>query len=117
MRPRPHPGSSVLYRTVRILEGVNIYSLVTVLLVVALFVMGNVQQFLDSSLLMLLRLLSVFSLICIASGSFYLISLTAWMIRRRHLMALRSIYGLVSVVLGTLAATATGLLQSLAGSA
>ena len=79
----------------------------------ALFVMGNYQQFLDSSLLILLRGISLLSLLCIASGVFYLASLLIWMVRRRHMMLLRAVYGVIAVAVGAVASAGTGLLQSL----
>ena len=90
------------------------FALVSLLLVGALFVLGNFQQFLDSSLLLLVRLMSALSLLCIASGVCYIAGMLAWMVRRRHLMLLRVLYGLVVIVVGTTGTVGTGLLQAMA---
>ena len=90
------------------------FGLVALLLVGALFVIGNYQQFLDSSLMLLLRLESGLSLLCVTSGVCYLAGLFAWMIRRRHVMFFRVVYGVVAVALGAVGAVGTGLLQAMA---
>ena len=109
-----HQSGSILYRTIRVLEGTSFFSLVSLLLVGALFVLGNYQEFLDSSLLLLVRMMSALSLICIASGVCYVVGLVAWMARRRHIMLLRIVYGVIAVGVGAAGTVGTGLLQALA---
>jgi len=96
----------------RLLEGANLFFLLSVLLVVALFVLGNFQEFLDDSLLMLLDLLSTLSVLCIASGVCYVVALVIWMIRRRHFMALRLGYGVLATVVAGAVTVAGGALEA-----
>jgi hypothetical protein len=110
---RTYSGSSILYRTVRVLEGASFFSVAALLLVSALFILGNYQEFLDSSLDLLLRVMSGLSLVTIASGACYFAGLVAWMARRRHLMLLRAVYGIVAVAVGAAGSVSTGLLQAL----
>lgn len=110
---RPQPGRSVLYRTMRILEGANVFFLLALLLVTGLFVLGNFQEFQDRSQLMLLGMASVLSMLCIASGVSYAVALVIWMVRRRHLMMLRLLYGLFATVVAGALAVAGGALEAL----
>ena len=111
---RRQPHGSILYRTIRVLEGTSVFGLTSLLLVGALFVLGNYQQFLDTSLMLLLRLMSALSLLCVASGACYVVGLLVWMIRRRHVMVVRLLYGLVATAVGAAGAIGTGLLQAMA---
>ena len=104
---------SILYRTMRILESANLLLLVNVLLVAGLFVLGNYQEFMDTSLILLVRLLSILSILCVASGLSYLATLIVWMIRRRHFMALRLTYGFFATVLASLTAVIAGALETM----
>lgn len=97
----------------RILEGANLFFLLTTVLVAVLFVLGNFQEFLDSSQLMLLSLLSVASTLCVASGICYVVALIIWMIRRRHVMIARFLYGLLAVTVGVGLSVAGGALEAL----
>ena len=97
----------------RILEGANVFFLFALLLVAGLFVLGNFQEFLDESQLLLLQAASVLSMLCIASGVSYAVALVIWMIRRRHLMLLRLIYGILATVVASAAAVAGGALEAL----
>lgn len=110
---RSHPTRSVLYRTMRLLEGANVFCLMSLLLVAGLFVLGNFQEFLDQSQLMLLSIVSVLSVLCIASGFCYVIALTIWMVRRRRSMMLRLFYGLLSTLMGGIAAAIAGALETI----
>ena len=103
----------MLYRTLRILEGANLFFLLSLLMVTALFILGNFQGFLDSSQLMLLSLLSVLSVLCVASGITYLVALIIWMARRHHLMLLRIFYALLATLVGGALAVAGGALEAL----
>ncbi len=114
LRPvRPHPSTSVLYRFLRLLESTTLFFVVGALLVAALFVLGNVQEFLDSSLRMLLNLMVVFSTLGVTSAVCYLVACITWMIRRRHVMIVRLLAGLVAVALTLSAALAGGALEAL----
>ncbi|MFW6380412.1 MAG: hypothetical protein ACOC0Y_00020 [Spirochaetota bacterium] len=96
----------------RLLEGASVFFLLSLLLVSGLFVMGNYQGFLDSSLMLLLRLVSTLSMLCIASGLCYVAALGIWMIRRRHVMVLRFVYGVVATFVGAVVAVAGGALEA-----
>lgn len=96
----------------RILEGANVFFLSSVILVAGLFVLGNFQGFLDTSQLLLLDMLSILSMLCVASGLCYVVALAIWMVRRRHAMVLRFLYGVVAVVIGAAAAVAGGALEA-----
>ncbi len=96
----------------RLLEGANLFFLMSLLLVAALFVLGNFQNFLDTSLLMLLDLLSLLSILCIASGVCYILALVVWMVRRHHLMFARLLYGCVATLTATLVVVAGGALEA-----
>jgi len=96
----------------RLIEGANLFFLLSLLLVTALFVLGNFQGFLDTSLLMLLDLLSLLSILCIASGVCYVLALIVWMLRRRHLMVARLLYGVFATAIATLMVVAGGALEA-----
>ncbi len=110
---RSHPTPSVLYRTMRLLEGANVFCLMSLLLVAGLFVLGNFQEFLDQSQLMLLSIVSVLSVLCVASGLCYVIALSIWMVRRRRSMLLRLFYGLIATLMGGAAAAVAGALEAI----
>lgn len=110
---RPHPSSSVLYRFVRFLESSTVFFLVSVLLTAALFVLGNVQEFLDESLTMLIDLLVVFSTLGVTSGLCYVVALLVWMIRRHHVMAGRFALGVAATAIALVAAVGAGALGAL----
>lgn len=109
---RLRPQRSLLYHLLRLLEGANVFFLLMVILFVALFVLGNFQEFLDSSQLMLLRMMSLASMLCIASGLSYVATLVIWMIRRHHLMVLRLLYGLAATVIAAVVTVAGGALDA-----
>jgi hypothetical protein len=98
----------------RLLEGANLFSLLSLLLSAGLFVLGNYQEFLDSSQLLLLRVLSTSSMLCIASGVCYVVTLVIWMFRRGHFMVFRLLYGMVASVAGIVAAFIAGVLETIA---
>jgi len=91
-----------------------VFFFLAVLITAGLFVLGNFQEFLDQSQLLLLRFLSAAGILCAASGLWYVISLTVWMIRRRHLMLLRLLASLVSTTIGVSAVLGATVLQTLA---
>ncbi len=114
---KAHHHRSVLFRTLRIVESANFLFFIGTLLVFGLFVMGNYQEFLDRSQSMLLQMVFFLSLLCVSTGVFYLGSLIAWMIRRRHILILRVVYGLVSTAIGGAGALGIGILQAVVRSA
>lgn len=95
------------------LEAANLFFLLSVLLVTGLFVLGNFQEFLDSSQELLLVALSTLSTLCVASGICYVVALVIWMIRRRHVMAFRLLYGLLATTVGGAVAVLGGALEAL----
>ena len=110
---RPHPSTSVLYRFLRLLESATLFFVVSAALAVALFVLGNVQGFLDASLRMLLNLMVIFSTLGVTSGICYVVACVTWMIRRRHLMIARLGLGVLAIALTLTAALAGGALEAL----
>lgn len=114
MRPNlEHHRRSVLFRTLRIAESANVLFLSGSLLVLLLFVLGNLQGFLDRSLSMLLSMVFFLGLLCTATGVFYLVSLVVWTVRRRHLLVFRFLFGLISTGIGAASALGIGILQAL----
>ena len=87
----------ILYRSVRILEGAYAGLFLFSIFVLALYFLGNYQEFLDSSQTLLLDLLKRTSLICALTSGYYLIGLIIWMIRRRHLTPFRLLFGIVAL--------------------
>ena len=112
-----HHHRSVLFRTVRIVESANLLFFIGTLLVLGLFVMGNYQEFMDRSQTMLLQMVFFLGLLCVSTGVFYLGTLIAWMVRRRHFLVLRLIYGLVAAAIGGIGALGIGILQAVVRSA
>ena len=96
----------------RLLEGANVFSLLSLAMVTGLFVLGNYQEFLDESQLMLLDLLSLLAMFGVASGLCYMVALVIWMIRRRHAMLFRFVYAVVATLIAAVAAVAGGALES-----
>lgn len=86
-------------------------------MVLGLFVMGNYQEFMDRSQNLLLQMLFFLGLLCVSTGLFYLASLIVWMVRRRHILVFRLIYGLVATAVGGASALGTGILQAVVRSA
>jgi len=112
-----HHHRSILFRTLRIVESANLLFLIGTLLVLALFVMGNYQEFMDRSQTLLLQMVFFLGLLCVSTGLFYLGSLIAWMIHRRHLLVWRIIYGLVATAIGGASTLGIGILQAVVRSA
>jgi hypothetical protein len=90
-----------------------VFFFLAVLITAALFVLGNFQEFLDTSQLLLLQFLSAGGVLCAASGVWYLFSITIWMIRRRHLMLLRLVLTVISTSIGAGAVVVATALQAL----
>jgi hypothetical protein len=92
-----HP---TILRVMRFLESINIYFFLNVLLVFSLYILGNFQKFMDSTLLMLMSLLQIGSILCALTGGYYFFFLLLWMVRRRKFLFFRSFYSLFSVAFG-----------------
>ncbi len=92
-----HP---TILRVMRFLESINIYFFLNVLLVFSLYMLGNFQKFMDSTLLMLMSILQIGGILCALTGGYYLFFLVIWMVRRRKFLIFRSFYSLFSVVSG-----------------
>ena len=108
-----HHHRSVVFRTVRLAGSANVVFFFGTLIVLGLFVMGNYQEFMDQSQRLLLQLVFLLSLLCAATGLFYLVSLIIWMARRRHILALRVLYGMVATTVGAAGTLGIGVLQAL----
>lgn len=104
----------LLFRTLRFVETGNVFSFLASLIVLGLFLVGNYQEFLDSSQFMLLDILSVTSIVCGITGLYYLIALTVWMVRRRHLIVLRFLYGILATAIGSALTLTLSLLEAIA---
>jgi hypothetical protein len=89
--PRPH-HYPVLYRSMRILEGISVFLLLLSLIVLSMYLLGNYQRFLPESQLLLLGILRVTSALCGFATLYYAAALVGWMISRRHVLAGRLIY-------------------------
>ena len=94
------------------LESVNAFAFLGSILVGALFVLGNYQEFLEASLGLLLMLTSFLSLLAVATGLSYIASLVVWMIRRRRTLLIRLIYGVFATAVCGAVAVGIGVLQS-----
>jgi len=88
----------------RIFEGFSVFFFIGMLLVLSTFLLGNFQEFLERSQLMLLGILRVTSLLCVLSSAYYGASLVIWMIRRRKLLLVRLVYDVFSVAIGVVVA-------------
>lgn len=82
----------VLYRSMRILEGVSTFLLFVSVIVLSMYLLGNYQQFLPESQLLLLGILRVSSALCAFVTLYYTVALVVWMISRRHLLLARLAY-------------------------
>lgn len=114
---RTHPGEFVTFRLMRTVEGLSLFFVFFMLLVFLLYVIGNTQHFLESSQHMLLQLLEVSALLCSFASAYYLLLLSAWMIRRRFLVLPRIVYSIVAVALGLMFAYGSSFLTVLFTSA
>ena len=83
------------------------------ILVVALYWIGNYQDFLSESQRMLLAIAEVSGLLCALTSAYYLILLSVWMIRRRFLVLPRIFYAVSAIILGGLLASASSFLTIL----
>lgn len=97
----------------RNVEGISLFFSFFMLLVAALYWIGNYQNFLSESQQMLLEIVEVSGILCALTSGYYLILLSAWMIRRRFLVLPRIIYALSAIVLGGLFAFASSFLTIL----
>lgn len=101
------------FRLMRNVEGLSLFFAFFMLLVAALYWIGNFQSFLGESQQMLLEILEVSGLLCALTSAYYLILLTIWMIRRKFLVLPRIIYAVSAVALGLAFATASSFLTVL----
>lgn len=104
----------LLFRTLRIVETGNVFSFLASLLVLGLFLIGNYQEFLDTSQFMLLDILAITSIVCVFTGLYYMVTLVMWMVRRRHLVLLRLLYALLATAVGVVLTVTLSLLSALA---
>ena len=77
--------------------------------------LGNYQEFLLESQLLLLQLISAAGILGVGSGLWYLAALVVWMIRRRHPMILRLLLGLFSTTMSLVVVVLASTLQVVAG--
>ena len=111
MQKRFH--SSAAYRNMRLLESISAFFFFCSLAVAGLFVLGNVQEFMDSTQMLLLSILRVSGLLCALTGVYYTVSLIFWMINRRKFLVGRFVYAVVATTVGagfSLAVTFLGVL-------
>lgn len=99
IRHKRHRGS-VLYRTMRLLEGMTAFFFVGSLVVLGLYLLGNYQEFLDDTQTLLLGILRVAGLLCALTGAYYTVTLILWMIRRHRFLPFRFLYALLATSVG-----------------
>ncbi len=99
----------------RILEGLSIFFSFFMLLVLALYLIGSIQHFLDSSQFMLLELLEITAILCIFVTAYYLLVLVVWMVRRRFFVLPRVLYSIAAITLGVMLASGSSLLSGVFG--
>lgn len=107
-----HPHHHSLYHALRLIESITVFLFLGMLLVLALFFLGNYQEFLDSSQNMLLVILRVTSLASAVVGFYYLIALVIWMAIRKHPLILRTLFSLLVVGVSVLLALGSELVIS-----
>lgn len=112
-RKRHHPIEFTTFRLMRNVEGISLFFAFFMLLVAALYWIGNYQDFVTESQHMLLEIVELAGLLCALTSGYYLILLSAWMIRRRFLVLPRIIYAISAIVLGLLFASASSFLTVL----
>lgn len=93
-RRRHYP---VLYRSMRILEGISAFLLLVSIIVLSMYLLGNYQQFLPESQLLLLGILRVTSGLCAFASLYYGVALGIWMVSRRYLLVGRIVYAIVAL--------------------
>ncbi len=108
-------GEHVTFRVLRILEGLSIFFTFFMLLVLALYLIGSIQQFLDSSQFMLLEILEITSILCVFVTGYYLLVLIVWMVRRRFFVLPRVLYSIAAILLGFMLAYGSSFLGGIFG--
>ncbi len=91
---------SALYRNMRLLESITGFFFSCSLVVLGLFLLGNYQEFLDQTQMLMLSILRMCGLLCALTGVYYSGSLLLWMIRRRRFLLLRVLYALIATTSG-----------------
>jgi hypothetical protein len=81
----------------RILEGISAFLLLLSIIVLSMYLLGNYQQFLPESQLLLLGILRVISGLCAFASLYYGVALVIWMISRRHLLPGRLVYAVAAL--------------------
>ena len=87
----------------RILEGISAFLLLLSIIALSMYLLGNYQQFLPDSQLLLLGILRVTSALCAFATVYYAGALVVWMISRRHILVGRIIYAVVAVSFAVIA--------------
>ncbi|WP_455382112.1 hypothetical protein [Salinispira pacifica] len=93
-------GHPTFYRSLRTLESATAFLLLFLLFVLGLFLLGNYQEFLDSTQRFVLAVLRVVSLLCALVGLYYTVGLIVWMARRGRFMLGRTILGAAALIFG-----------------
>ncbi len=112
MKELTHRQHHSLYHALRLLESATVFTFLLMLLVLGLFLLGNYQEFLDSSQNMLLGVLRTASLASALVGIYYFVALVVWMLRRRHSLPLRVVFSVVVVGLRLVLAFGSDLVVS-----
>ncbi|MFP4564889.1 MAG: hypothetical protein ACLFNX_00155 [Spirochaetaceae bacterium] len=103
----------VLYRSMRILEGISAFLLLLSIMAFAMYLLGNYQQFLPESQLLLLGILRIVSALCAFATAYYAVALGIWMISRRHLLLGRIVYAVLVVTFAVIATLSSHLVTVL----
>lgn len=108
-------GEHVTFRVLRILEGLSIFFSFFMLMVLALYLIGSIQQFLDSSQFLLLEILEITAILCVFVTGYYLLVLIVWMVRRRFFVLPRVLYSIAAILLGSMLAYGSSFLSGVFG--
>jgi hypothetical protein len=109
---RHRPGA--IFRTgIRVFESLTILFLLNCLVAFLLYVLGNYQDFLDSSQFLLLDVLRVSGALCTLAGLYYLVSLVVWSLRVRRVLVWRMLFSMAAALVGIVATGTTMFLSVL----
>jgi hypothetical protein len=86
-------------KSIHVFESGSIFLFVMVILTGALFFMGNYQLFTDITQTILLRLLGWLSLAGLISTSYYFLLIIIWMIRRKRILPVRTLFALIGILI------------------
>lgn len=107
MMIRRHSHGTVFRVGIRVFESLTIFFLLNSAVAFLLYLVGNYQEFLDSSQFLLLDVLRVSGLLCTLSGLYYFVSLLVWSLRVRHFYFSRVLFSIAAILVGTVTSGTT----------